>query len=182
MLAFTAPWPGSAIHGDRFDREPIAFIERGEPSNQGIERRCFQLHADAVSIGLSPSQSTAKTGLAADSVDQNHRRFARVRGRLIARRADLRGIRLHPRQIRALRFIALDRARYRGLQRRQYSQHQDENGHGDAANGHHPLLTPLQTGIPGAKFVQKFVHRRTRDAELRSWICASTPPAIGVED
>src|SRR6266404_477479 len=174
--------PGGAIHGDRFDREPMTLIERGEPGDQGIEGRRFQLHTDAGPVGLSPAQRVAEAGLSADPVDQNHRRFARVRGRLTARRADLRSVRLHPRQIRPLRFIALDGARNRGLQRHQYSQHQDENRHGDSADGHHTLLTLLQTGIPGTQFVQKFVHRCSRDVELRSCMCASTPLATGVED
>src|ERR1700688_1176874 len=48
---------GGAIHGDRFDREPITLIERGKPSNQGIERRGLELHAYARGVGLRPAQS-----------------------------------------------------------------------------------------------------------------------------
>src|SRR5258708_31110102 len=169
--------PGAAIHGDRFDRQPIMFIERGKPGNQGIERRRFQLHTDAGPAGLSPAQGTAEPGLAADSVDQHHGCFARVRSQLIARRAELRGIRLHPCQIRALRSIALDRARHRGLQGHQYSQHQDENGHRNAADGHHPLFAFLQSCIPGEQSSPRCSHYRRPCTS----ICACTPLATDAE-
>src|SRR5665213_595242 len=37
--------PGRAIHCDRLNRETIARIECGDPTQHGIERRGFQLHA-----------------------------------------------------------------------------------------------------------------------------------------
>src|SRR3984957_11529118 len=141
---------GSAIHRDRLDREPIALVERGERRNHGVEGRSLELHADAGAVGLGAAQSAAETRLAADPVDQHHRRLARVGGQLTAGGANLRGIDPHPGQILALRFIALDRARHRRLQRHQYAEQQDQNRHGDSANRDHALFAWLQTGIPGA--------------------------------
>src|SRR5579863_413875 len=169
---------GRAIQGDRLDGETMPLIERGQPCDQGVERSGLQLHAYAAPIGLSAAQGAGKTMLAGHPVDQYHRSHARVRGQLAAGGADLRSVRMHPLEVLALGLVAVDRARQGGMQRHQDSEHQDESGHGYAADGDGALLALLQTRIPRAQLV----HRRVPPDELCSWICASTPAATGVDD
>src|SRR5258708_16073698 len=95
---------GGAIHGNGFDRETVALLERGKPGDQNVERRRFQLDAYAGAARLRSAQRAAETGLSADAVHEHHRRLSGVPNRCAAR-LDLRRIHAYPRQILAPRLL-----------------------------------------------------------------------------
>src|SRR5580692_7466113 len=138
-----------AIDTDRFDGKTEAPIQRIEPAHQGVERRGFQLHANATRrVGLRSAQRTAQSHLACDPINQHDRRLVGDGGNLAAACPDLGRIRVHPRQILTSGGASLDRARDGCLQWQQNSADHDDQSQGDGTQRNHTLLALLQARIP----------------------------------